>query len=196
MAVTVPIESQAASSVAPESAPHRESYIHFLARECRLILRWVVIFLAVTTAVTFGTLFYWAVLPGILLLIAYSMLMFANSLENSTRKPGDPGAEEMTSLAEPTEELPVSSSEDEKRVINAAIWARLTKIGIAIALGVAALAVIVAGAVFGGELLVLGTFILFAYMLLVAAPLWLGWLEDEAEEVTHQVEHELHPERT
>jgi hypothetical protein len=195
MAVTVPIDSPTASSVAPASAPHRESYIHFLARECRLILRWVVIFLAVTTAVTFGTLFYWAVLPGILLLIAYSMLLFANSLESSTRQPGDLGAEEVMSQAETTEELSAVATDEERRVINAAVWARLTKIGIAIALGVAALAVILAGVLFGGELLVLGTFIVFAYMLLVAAPLWLGWLEDEAEVVTHRVEHEMHPER-
>jgi TRAP-type mannitol/chloroaromatic compound transport system permease large subunit len=205
MAVTVPFDPvgpSSASAHAPISksaglpdiaaAPAEESYIHFLARECRVLLRWVVMFLAVVTAVTFSTLFAWALLPAFLLLGAYMLYRVADRVEVRTRHAGDPTGDTTLVVETEHEDDPITVSEFERREISQAVQGRVTRIVLVVALAVMVLAVVVAGMVFGGELMLLGTLILFAYMLLVAAPMWLGWVEDDAETVTHQVEDRLH----
>jgi fatty acid desaturase len=178
---------------------HEEGYFHFLARESRLVLRWVVLLSAAATVLTMFTLFYWAILPAIVLLISYALLLFANEAESLSHQPGDPGDEAPAVGGEGAAMEYLAPEEVERREVGRAVEKRLTRTVLEILLGVGVLALIIAvalGIAYGNwTYLALGGLVLFAYMLLVAAPLWLGWVEDEAEEETHRVEQEFHPGR-
>src|SRR5690606_978877 len=69
----------------------------------------------------------------------------------------------------------------------AAIIRRESKIGVAIFLSVLLIALFIAGIAFPLPVLAIGAFVVFAYMLFVAAPLWLGWIEDDIEETSRRV---------
>jgi len=180
-----------------QAPAHEEGYFHFLARECRLLLRWAVLISAAATVLTMFTLFYWAILPAIVLLIAYALLLFANEAEALSHQPGDPGDEAPAVGGEGAAVEYLPPEEVERREVGQAVEKRMTRTVLEILLGVGVLALVIAvilGVSHGNwKYLALGGLILFAYMLLVAAPLWLGWVEDEAEEVTHRVEADFHP---
>lgn len=180
-----------------EEPERQESFVHFLAREIQWILRILVIVSAVTTVLLMFTIFYWAILPAMILLAAYCLLLIADYIEFRTHKPGDPGWEavevpERAATAAETRIAEVAAAEHEaSEKVRDAVKARLTKTIIGILASIGLVAIIVAGIFLGREVVALGGMILFAYWLFIAGPLWLGWLEDEAEEEAHRAEEEL-----
>jgi hypothetical protein len=134
-----------------------------------------------------------AIVPAVLLLAAFIVLMIAHVIERRTLQPGDPHdetAEDQQRLHREGVVLRADPDIARKQRIQEAVEAksRRTIVGIIVSIAVAAL--VIAVLVFGRqfELLMIGGFILFAYMLLVATPVWLGWLNDEAEFEAHRLE--------
>jgi fatty acid desaturase len=180
-----------------ESDLENESWLHLTARECRGVLRWIVGGSAVVTVIAMFTVFYWAILPALVLLISYCVLIAANQLERRSHGPHQGGLEQALVAAEQAAVAAEADPEQrEKKVIDKAVDGKITKTVIAIVIGAAVLSVIlgvvVAWHYTGWPTLALGAMILFAYIILVGAPVWLGWIQDEAEEEQHRVEHKLH----
>jgi hypothetical protein len=162
-----------------------EGFVHFVARESRTVLRILVIAALAATVVSMVSLWYIAVIPAIFLLLAYAALLLVREVERRTYEPGNSGppdpvvAEHETIHDEPGALL---NPEQVKLV------ARESKTGLWILLGVGVIAVSLAlVAIFTVDLiepkfLGLAAFVLFAYILLVMAPVWLGWIEDDIED--------------
>lgn len=193
MAITLP------SPRAIETTPEHESYLHLLAREFRAVLRWTVLVSGIVTVVSMFTIFYWAILPALVLLISCCLLGLANEVERRTPGPHDDPIEQAIAAAEQAAaDAEADPVQREKKAVNKAVDGKVTTTVTEILIGAAVLAVILGAVVawifIGWQMLALGAMILFAYILFVGAPVWLGWIEDEAEETQHRVEHELHSE--
>lgn len=176
MAVPMKLERDAAG------VPH-ESYLHFAAREARLALRWLVILSAIATVVTMVIAWFFALIPAMLLLVFYVLLAMTNIIEHRSTGPH----EEDEEMAGPRAEAAAAPTPHEielaiKRESDDAFDARTMRIIIEIVAGLSVIALVIAGLLFGWELLAIGAVVLLAYMLLIAAPVWLGWIEDDVSE--------------
>lgn len=172
-----------------QDANEGEGFVHFLAREGRVVLRWTVIASLVATIVTMATFFWFAVIPGIFLLISYACLLMVREVEHrSERHDLDHAATPTTHVereqSPPTEVDPVNMALM-KREGKTGLWI-LAVVGIA-ALTLAGLAIF-AGNFMSPGVLAIVAFVLFAYMLLVMAPVWLGWIEDDIEDEKQRIE--------
>jgi len=170
---------------------HHESSLHFFAREAKLVLRWAVFVFGAATVLTFMTFFFFAIIPAIALVAALALLMIAHAVEQQSMKPGDPHDETAEDQRQMRQEAMVVAADPDaaqKQRIEEAVERKTARIVAGIIVCVAVAALIIAGAMFGRELFIIGGFILFAYMLLVATPVWLGWLNDQAEDETHRLE--------
>jgi hypothetical protein len=177
-------------------AVDRESWLHFLSRETKFIMRWAVLIFGMATVLSMIVFFPVALIPGFALLGAFILLMIAHFIEQRTLQPGDPHdetAEDQQHMRRVAIKAKPNPGAAKQQRIEEAVERKIrrTVVGIIVCVAVAALAI--AGLVYGGqfELLMIGGFILFAYTLLVAAPVWLGWLNDEAEDETHRLEDRL-----
>lgn len=174
-----------------QDAHEGEGFVHFLAREGRVVLRWTVIALLIATIITMATFFWFAVIPGILLLIAYAMLLMVREIEHRSehREEGDTAAIAARAAAEEDQSMP-----EEVDPVDMALVKRESKTGLWILAVVGVVALVLAGlAIFAGKLvepklLVIVAFVLFAYMMLVMAPVWLGWIEDDIEDEKEKLE--------
>lgn len=195
MDTTRPMNNQNASrdstGAASREPAHHESALHFFAREAKLVLRWAVFIFGAATVLTFMTFFFFAIIPAIALIASLVLLLIAHSLEQRTVQPGDPHdetAEDQARTKQAAATMPPDLEAARKDRVEDAIERKSARMIAGIIVSVAVVALVVAGAIFGRELFIIGGFILFAYMLLVATPVWLGWLNDEAEEEAHRIE--------
>jgi hypothetical protein len=171
-----------------------ESYSHFLAREVQIVLRWVVFISAALVVLLMFTFVWFAVLPAAVMIIAYGLLLIADFAEYRTYRPGYPGHEEA-----PAAEAMAAAADRtmvERERIAAAVHLRLRRTIAGIVGGAAIAALAVVGFIFGRDpalrpVLGIGAMILFAYILLVAAPFWMGWIEEQADEEKHRIEDEI-----
>lgn len=168
---------------------HQEGFIHFLAREGQLALRWAVGLSVAATVLTMIVMFYWAILPAMAALFFYILLLISDFIEGRTQQPGDP-VNDIVAPERGIEERADLIEDPQQHHVTMQVRRRLTRTVAGIVIGIAIAAVMMAGILFGIELLAIGGLIVFAYWLLIAAPLWLGWLNDEAEEETHRAEQE------
>ncbi len=180
-----------------DQAPREESYIHFLARESQWVLRAIIVICIAAVLLLMFTVFYLAFIPALVLLAAYCALLIADYIEYKTHQPGDPGWEdelpvhEAAALRQKRMEAAQPAEGEVPQEVSDAVKARLTKTIVVIVASVAIAAVMVAGFFLGRDIVAIGALILFAYWLFIAAPLWLGWLEDEAEDEAHRAEEQL-----
>lgn len=186
------------ANIEPETRPrrqieaHEESYIHFLAREGKLVFRWGILIFTIVTALTMATFFFWAFIPGAILLLNIVLLVIADYIEQRTYHPGDPHdetAEEQALIAR-VEPGVAEAQATQKQKIEHAVRSHTARLVAGILVAATVLALAIAAFIVDRNLLILGGFIFFAYIILVAAPAWLGWLNNEAEDEAHRVEEE------
>jgi len=143
-------------------------------------LRWtmVVCIIAIIACMVSPGFYFVAVVPAIVLLAAYTTLVFTNVAERRTT---DDSAEEGELTAEMDDVMEDHAEDDQWQPDNAKIVRRETKIGVSI-LGVVLLAAfIIASVLLPWGVVVLGGFVIFAYLLFIAMPLWLGWFNDDVD---------------
>lgn len=171
---------------------HEESLTHYLARQSQLVFRWGVMIFAATTAFAIITFYPLAIIPGGLLALNLVLLAIAKYVEQRTYHEGDPHDETAEEQAQVPPPPPPSSEVIEQEAVSRAVESRTAKIIAGILVTATIIALGIAAAIFDLQLLILGGFILFVYILFVTTPVWIGWLNDEAEEETHRVEERLH----
>lgn len=194
MHLTHATDDQAYASDGAPNAVHHESATHFFAREAKLVLRWAVFIFGAATILTFMTFFFFAIVPAIALVASLALLMIVSFIEKQTTQPGDPHdetAEDQLRTRETQQSAEVDPEAAKQIRIDDAVERKSARIIIGIVVSVAVIALIIAGVMFGRELFIIGGFIFFAYMLLVATPVWLGWLNDEAEDEVHRIEQRI-----
>jgi Flp pilus assembly protein TadB len=174
---------------------HQERLSHLLARETQIALELIIVVSIIATVVVFSTLYMFAIIPATVVLIAYGLLMLANTLEKRTRTVGSDahGPETGPTVVNRSDESihedhSVEAHTPEARV-QSAVQRCVTRVTIECAAGAALIAVALAFSVLDWKLVTLGIFVLFAYILLVTTPVWLAWLEDDLHD---EVEHQEH----
>jgi hypothetical protein len=187
MAVPAPLDDPA-----PTNVPH-ESALHFFAREGQLVLRWTIGALVLITIGTMVTFYFWAILPATLLLVAFLALQLTNVVER--RSAHRPDANDtlletgvVASEAPWTEVAPVAEAapaRDESETNMAMpLLKHESKVVLIGVLALLVLAALVAGVIFGGVTMLLAIPFVFAYLLILGAPVWLAAIEDDIEDET------------
>jgi hypothetical protein len=176
----------------PAVANEREEpVLHTIARESVWILRWIVGLSLVATAVMMATFFFWALVPGIILIISYGLLVMATDLERRTNS--QPDGEYTFQAVElgnftPEERAARAEARAKEDQIQPVIDNRVTRITIEVLCGAIFLGVVYAGVLFGWQLFAIGALVLVAYIIFVMAPVWLGWMEDEVSDGIKKIE--------
>lgn len=161
-----------------------EGFLHYLAREGRVILRWVIgISLIATLAVMVSPFLFLAPIPALILLASYVLFMLTREVERRA----DPVADYAFLARESAGESEVMENASEEQQVHPHTM-RLVKregaTGVAILAGVMVIALLIAVFTLPWEVVAIGAFVVTAYMLLVAAPVLLGWIEDDIEIVS------------
>jgi len=180
-----------------ETAPH-EPWTHALARESRALLRMLVIIMMLATVITMITFPFWGIFPAILLLVVYGMLWLANIAEHRSRTgkhiPANEAAE-MSEVdvdeAEGVEESEAAHRTEPHVAMEEIPMSTLLKesiTGAEIVVGIAVAAVIIGAMLFHPTMLALALLFLFPYMIVLLAPVWLGWFSKELrdEDLRHR----------
>lgn len=159
----------------------KEGFLHYLAREGRVALRWTIgISLIATLAVMVSPMLFLAPVPALVLLVSYVLFVMTREVE----KRCDPAAERAIAQREFAGEAEVmedAAELDHFHPDTVKIMKREGATGVAILAGVMVIALIIAGFFLPWEVVAIGAFVVTAYMLLVAAPVLLGWIEDDIE---------------
>ena len=164
-----------------------ESLTHFAAREGQFVLRWVAIGSAAATVATMVIFWFWAIIPAFVFLTSLCLLFIANEVEARTTQ----GSQSNTPLPQPQGSA-VSFDESHRDEIPMSIVVRESKTALKIVVGAGVAALVLAAIAFGWQWLGFGTLLIFAFMIFVMAPVWLGWMYDEIEEETERLRHEPH----
>ena len=169
-----------------------ESLTHYFIHDGKLIMRWASIVLAGATIVTMFTFAIVAIIPAILFGVALLGLYLTTILEQRTaHKPDDTivdaGEASQAGTVAKADGGALSEEDDDgdESDVPMRIIKRETMIVVEVLIGVGALAFVLAGLLFGWEVLGIAALVLVAYMLFVTAPILLGWLEDDVEEERH-----------
>lgn len=165
-------------------AAHAESLTHFAARESQLVFRCVAIGSAVATVATMVVFWFWAIIPALVFLASVCLLFVANEVEVRTTR----GSQSNTVLPQPRASA-MSDDESHRDEIPMAIVVRESKTVLKIVVGIGVVALVLAAIAFGWQWLGFGTLLIFSYMILVTAPVWLALIEDDIEEETERLKH-------
>lgn len=158
-----------------------EGFLHYMAREGRVVLRWIIgISLVATLAVMVSPLLFLAPIPALVLLASYVLFMMTREVE----KRSDPVADRAIMARETATDAEVmedAGDMDHVHPDTMHIVRREGTTGVAILAGVMVIALLIACFTLPWEVVAIGAFVVTAYMLLVAAPVLLGWIEDDIE---------------
>lgn len=175
-------------TVAGEIAAREEGFLHYIAREGRIALRWTIgVCLIAVVACMVSPLWMAAVVPALIMLGAYILLLLANEVERRS----DTAAHRQLERAETAIAADVQedhAEDDQLPPVDAAIVRRESKTGLLILAGVVVMAVLIAGLLVPWKALAIGAFVVFAYILFIAAPFWLGLFNDDIEIESHRLE--------
>lgn len=178
------------ATVADNHHQEEENVIHFAARESEVVLKWVVVLSGLATIGTLITFWMLAWIPALIFVGSLVLLLISEVIERRSETPAETDARLGRVRGERT------VKEDRHLVVDPQSRALVQRestigMGILIGVGVLAIGVALALALFGivplKWVLVAGFFV-FCYMLLVAAPLWLGWIEDDIEDETARMQ--------
>lgn len=159
-----------------------EGFVHFVAREGQFALRVIIMALIALTALTMATIFYLVFIPLILLVAAYALLAACNRVESMTRR-GDEAESAEASLErmiEPSENNPDDPAWKQP-IVPVRVLRHELKLGVEIMFGIGVAATVMAVILLPAEALLVGAVVVFCYMMLVLAPVWLGWLTEDFE---------------
>lgn len=159
----------------------QEGFLHYVAREGRVALRWIIgISLVATLVVMVSPFLFLAPIPALVLLAAYALFVLTREVE----KRADPVADrafEARATAVEHEILENASNQDQVHPDTMRLVKREGVTGVAILAGIMVIALLIACFTLPWEVIAIGAFVVTAYMLLVAAPVLLGWIEDDIE---------------
>lgn len=163
----------------------REGFLHYLAREGRTGLRWTILgcIIAIVVCMVSPGFYFVAVVPAVVLLFAYVLLQFAGVVERRS----DVVAHNILERSETAMVADVTDDHAEDHQLapeHSHLVKRESKIAVGIIIAVMLTAVLIASIVLDFKVVAIGAFVVFAYMLLIAAPLWLGWIEDDIEDTS------------
>ena len=173
--------------------PSNDTVSHFVLHEVQLILRLVVAASIIATVGMMVSIFYWAFVPAVILLVSYLLLMIINRFEQKAREQAIATGHSDAAGA-PIESTEVKAPErDERGRIVLPFWAtkREATIGWEIIIGCTVAAFVLAFALLPAEWVLLGMFFIFCYMLLVMAPVWLGWITEETDREEDELRREM-----
>jgi hypothetical protein len=169
------------------SAKRDEGFLHYMAREGRHILRWIIGISLVAIVVCMVTIWFAAIIPAIILMAAYVLMVIAREVERRSDAECDAKFEEAT-VAKTTDVVEDHAEDDQLAPAQAELVYRESKTGFIIVIAVMLAAALIAFILFDLKLLAIGALVLFAYMMLIAAPLWLGWFNDDIEDESRRLE--------
>lgn len=159
----------------------QEGFLHYVAREGRVALRWIIgISLVATLAVMVSPLLFLAPIPALVLLVSYILFMLTREVERRS----DPVADRAFMARENAGDAEVMEDAAEMQQVHPdtmRIVKREGVTGVAILAGIMVIALLIACFTLPWEVIAIGAFVVTAYMLLVAAPVLLGWIEDDIE---------------
>lgn len=177
-----------AESSPREANPREEGYLHYVAREGRWALRWCIGLCIVGIAITMVTpLWFVAFVPAGVMLLCGILLIAANFVE----KRSDRVAHDVLERAETasTEGVVEDHAEDDRvEPVTQKIVQRESKTGIVILFVIVLAALLIAFIFLPTPVFAIGALVVFAYMLLLMAPVWLGWFNDDIEDETKRLE--------
>ncbi len=174
----------------------REGFLHFAARESATWVGWVCVGSGVATAVTFAVFFPFAVIPGAVTVVSAAGYWFARIIERRTETLLESAAEGAAAETDSVSEKPrfqpvavrVEPSDAYRDPKSSYILRREGIIGFSILFCVGMLALGLSLMYFEIQMVLIAAFILFCYMLLIMAPVWLGWIEDDIEDTKDRLE--------
>jgi len=182
-----------ADGVAIETGMAEEGFLHWLAREGRVALRWVMVVAAVVTVITMVSPMLWfAPFPAAVLLIAYVLLLFTNRVERHSDGAAH-AALDRREVARDRDLVDDHTDDDQVARVPAAIIKRESMYGAISLGGVLVVALVYAAVQLPWEVFAIGAFVVFCYILMVAAPFWLGQFEDDIEIQQHRMEDRPEP---
>jgi membrane protein implicated in regulation of membrane protease activity len=181
---TTPVEYRTNSALNRD-----EGFLHYVAREGRVALRWVMgvcMALIVLFMVSPG-FFFVAVLPAIVLLAAAILYYAASVVEARSDREAHEVVErhEVAVVGDVVED---HTEDDQLAPQEAQLVKRESTIAL-IMIGCAlTAAIIVAMFLLPWHVTLLGVFLLFAYIIFISAPFWLGWFNNDIEDESRRLE--------
>jgi hypothetical protein len=171
-----------------------EGYVHYLAREGRWVLRWCIGLCIVGIVITMVTpLWFVAFIPAGVMLVCGILLYAANVIERKS----DREAHEVTEAAEEaivTDVMESHAEDDRVGPVTEKIVKRESKTAIVILCVVVLAALLVAFIRFNSgqfaRIFPIAALVVFAYMILLMAPVWLGWFNEDIERQTRRHEED------
>jgi len=169
---------------------HEEGFLHYVAREGRVFLQWTtVLSLFATVGMMVTPFWFLAIIPAGILLASYILLTLTNEVEK--RSDGQAHAELERSETAAIVDIDHDAADAGRlHPRDAHLVKREGKTAIAIVVAIMVIALLFAAFKLPAQVFAIGAFVVFAYMLLIAAPLWLGWFNDDIEDETHRIEHD------
>jgi hypothetical protein len=169
-----------------------EGFLHYVAREGRVALRWIIgISLVATLMVMVSPFLFLAPIPALVLLASYVLFVLTREVERRADPVSDRVMTQRETAGENTEVMENAAEMQQVHPDTMRIVKREGVTGVAILAGVMVIALLIACFTLPWEVIAIGSFVVTAYMLLVAAPVLLGWIEDDIEvvEARHVREH-------
>ena len=159
-----------------------EGFLHYLAREGRVALRWTIgISLVATVLVMVSPMLFLAPIPGLVLLLSYVLFVLTREVERRSDPASDRIIEQHDTAGEAEEVMEDAAEMHQFTPQTMKIVKREGTIGVAILAAVMVIAVLIAAFFLRWEVVAIGAFVVTAYMILVATPVWLGWIEHDIE---------------
>jgi hypothetical protein len=170
-------------------AQPEEGFLHYIAREGRVFLRWTIgiCIIAIVGCMVSPGFFFVAVIPALLMLAAFVLLVLANEVERRSDTVAH-DALERTEKATINDLIENHAEDDQLPAATAHLVRREGRTGIVILVSAMVVAVMIAFIMFDFRLFAIGALVIFAYMLLISAPLWLGWFNDDIEDESRRME--------
>jgi hypothetical protein len=158
-----------------------EGFLHFLARGGRVALRWIIgISLVATLVVMVSPMLFLAPIPALVLVVSYVLYILTRPVEERS----DRAAEAIIAhhdVAGEAEKIEDAADMHRFAPDTVRIMKREGVHGMAILAAVMVIAVLFAAFFLPWEVVAIGAFVVTAYMILVATPVWLGWIEHDIE---------------
>lgn len=174
--------------LAPETQTDREEgFLHYVAREGRTALRWTIGISLIAIVVCMVTLWFLAVVPALILLTAYTLLALTEQVERHSDAAAHHALEESETAID-HDVIENHAEDDQLQPVDAKIVNRETKIGAGVLIAATLTALLIASILFNVQVVAIGSLVVFAYMLLISAPFWLGWFNNDIEDEARKLE--------
>ncbi len=178
----------------PVQLKHEEGFLHYLAREGRVALRWIIgISMVATLMVMVSPFLFLAPIPALIMLVAYVLFVLTREVEKRVDSVAEQAYAAREVASEEHEVMENASEQDQVPPDTMRIVKREGITGVAIVACVLSVALVVAWFLLPWTVVVLGAFVVTAYMLLVAAPVLMGWISDDIEQVEAEQQSRAQP---